>query len=108
MALPAVPDVVRTIRQTVPLPQAADVADLPALHATKPAAGATASAARTGAPAAMQITFAPVIYVNAGGSPAAVREQVQQAMQMSFAEFERLMRRYEAERRRIAPGGGWQ
>ena len=111
VALPAVPDVVRTIRQTVdpvPLPQAADVADLPALHATKPAAGATASPARAGAQAAMQITFAPVIYVNAGGNPAAAREQVQQAVQMSFVEFERMMRRYEAERRRIAPGGGWQ
>jgi hypothetical protein len=110
VALPAVPDVVRTIRQTVdpvPLPQAAYVADLPALQATKPAAGATASAARTGAPAAMQITFAPVIHVNGGGNPAAVREQVTQAAQLSFSEFERLMRRYEAERRRIAPGGGW-
>lgn len=88
--------------------QPALASDLPALHATKPAAGATASPARTGAPAAMQITFAPVIHVNAGGSPAAVREQVQQAVQLSFSEFERLMRRYEAERRRIAPGGGWQ
>jgi hypothetical protein len=83
-------------------------ADVPALHATKPAAGATASPARAGAPAAMQITFAPVINVNAGGSPAAAREQVQQAVQMSFVEFERLMRRYEAERRRISPMGGWQ
>ena len=56
----------------------------------------------------MQVTFSPTINVSAAGSnPAAVREQVQQAMQMSFAEFERLMRRYEAERRRIAPGGGW-
>ncbi|WP_058615520.1 phage tail tape measure protein [Tepidimonas taiwanensis] len=91
--------------EPIRLPEVPDV--VPALHATKPAAGATASAARTGAPAAMQITFAPVIHVNGGGSPAAVREQVSQAMQMSFAEFERLMRRYEAERRRIAPGGGW-
>ena len=88
--------------------QPALASDLPALHATKPAAGATASPARAGAQAAMQITFAPTINVNAGGNPAAVREQVTQAVQLSFSEFERMMRRYEAERRRIAPGGGWQ
>jgi hypothetical protein len=83
--------------------QPALASDLPELQATKVGAGATASAARTGAPAAMQITFAPVIHVNGGGSPAAVREQVTQAVQLSFSEFERLMRRYEHERRRVAP-----
>ena len=101
--------------------QPAISADVPALHATKPgfvqtvepialpavpeAVRKVGSGGTTAAP--MQVTFSPTINVSAAGSPAAVREQVQQAMQMSFAEFERLMRRYEAERRRIAPGGGW-
>ena len=47
----------------------------------------------------MNISFAPHITVNAG-VPAGVKQQVQQAMQLSFAEFERLMRRYEADRQR--------
>jgi hypothetical protein len=53
---------------------------------------------------AMHITFAPQITVNGAASPEAARAQVTQAVQMSFAEFERLMRRYEAERRRV----GWE
>ncbi|MEW5790038.1 MAG: phage tail tape measure protein [Pseudomonadota bacterium] len=68
---------------------------VPALHATKPVSGSPAPA--------MQITFAPHITVTGASSPEAARAQVEQAVSMSFAEFERLMRRYEAERKRIAP-----
>ena len=97
IALPAVPEAVRRIGQTVePI----------ALPAVPEAVRKVGSGGTTAAP--MQVTFSPTINVSAAGSPAAVREQVQQAMQMSFAEFERLMRRYEAERRRISPMGGWQ
>ncbi|BBD77243.1 phage tail tape measure protein [Hydrogenophilus thermoluteolus] len=110
VALPQIADATRTIRQTVEpvaLPQIADVSDAvqtirqataqaaPAFGATKPGAGGTAGG--------MTITFAPVIHVAAGAQAGEVREAAQQAVQLSFAEFERLMRRYEAERKRIAP-----
>ena len=71
---------------------AASAMSVPALPATKVGAGGMASAG-------MQITFAPVIHVG-GGQPAAVREQAQEAMRLSFEEFERLMRRYDHEVRR--------
>ncbi|MBS1186682.1 MAG: hypothetical protein H6R04_700 [Burkholderiaceae bacterium] len=51
----------------------------------------------------MAITFAPQITVQ-GGDPAAMRGQVNQAMQMSFEEFERFMRRYQKEGGRTAYG----
>jgi hypothetical protein len=99
--LPAVADATRTIRQViepVALPglaqQRIDSAEMSVLRATKTGASDTAP---------MQITFAPQITVTGAASPEAARAQVTQAVQMSFAEFERLMRRYEHERRRIAP-----
>lgn len=100
--LPAVTDATRTIRQAVEpvalpkLPrQPIDASpSVPAFGATKVGAGGAAS---------MQITFAPNITVTGAASPEAARQQVAQAVQMSFAEFERLMRRYEHERRRVAP-----
>ena len=61
--------------------------------------GAVAKAPAKSAGGGMNISFAPHITVNAG-APAGVKQQVQQAMQLSFAEFERLMRRYEADRQR--------
>lgn len=101
MDLPAVADATRTIRQViepVALPglaqQRIDSAEMSVLRATKTGASDTAP---------MQITFAPQITVTGAASPDAARAQVTQAVQMSFAEFERLMRRYELERRRIAP-----
>ena len=54
-------------------------------------------------PGQMTVTFAPSITIQ-GGQDA--HGQIQQAMQLSFAEFERLMRRYDAERKRVAPQGG--
>lgn len=78
------------------LPQAREQA-LPALRAT----GDTPTAPAAG----MTVTFAPVIHVRAeGGQSADVRAQVEEGLRLSFAEFERLMRRYEAERRRV----GWE
>jgi TP901 family phage tail tape measure protein len=88
-AMQAMPDALRTIRQTVAL--------------STPDAPKAAGAGSQG-PAPMQITFAPQITVPGAASPEAAREAVIQAVRMSFAEFERLMRRYESERRRV----GWE
>jgi hypothetical protein len=77
----------------------------PALAATNrspPPMPKVGPGAAPGAP--MQITFAPHITVNGAATPEAARAQVTQAVQLGFAEFERLMRRYDAERRRI----GWE
>ena len=51
----------------------------------------------------MTVTFAPAITIQGGQDAPG---QIQQAMQLSFVEFERLMRRYDAERKRTAPQGG--
>jgi len=116
----ATPDAVRTIRQAVEpvaLPQPSDAlrtirqaVEPVALPSIQPAAlptvesprGALKAGAAPGAP--MHITFAPQITVTGAATPEAARAQVTQAVQMSFAEFERLMRRYDAERRRV----GWE
>lgn len=57
----------------------------------------------TGGPAAggMSITFAPEIHVQGGGN---VQGDVQKALQMSYAEFERLMRQYQARTSRRSYG----
>lgn len=62
--------------------------------------GAAAPAAAGGA---MTIHFSPQITIQ-GGEGKAVQDQVGQAMQLSFAEFERMIRRYEADRRRRSYG----
>ncbi|HOI67234.1 MAG TPA: phage tail tape measure protein, partial [Thiomonas arsenitoxydans] len=51
----------------------------------------------------MVIHFSPQITIQ-GGDPAAMRGQVNQAMQLSFTEFERMMKRYEHEKRRTTYG----
>jgi TP901 family phage tail tape measure protein len=120
VALPQPADALRTIRQAVEpvtLPQPADAlrtirqavepVTLPsiqpaALATVEPPRGALKAGAAPGAP--MQITYAPQITVNGAASPEAARAQVTQAEQLSFAEFERLMRRHDAERRRV----GWE
>ncbi|AUH53235.1 hypothetical protein CXB49_21820 [Chromobacterium sp. ATCC 53434] len=68
------------------------------LQRIRQAAGKT-SAKTAGSAAVFNITFSPQITVN-GASSSGVKQQVQQAMQLSFAEFERLMKRYEADRQR--------
>ncbi|MBK0416179.1 hypothetical protein JD974_17350 [Chromobacterium haemolyticum] len=60
---------------------------------------AAAKAPAKNAGGGMNVTFAPHITVTAGAA-ATVKQQVQQAVQLSYAEFERLMRRYEADRQR--------
>ncbi|SUY92993.1 Uncharacterised protein [Chromobacterium violaceum] len=62
-------------------------------------AASKAAAKPAGPAAAFNITFSPQITVN-GASAAGVKQQAQQAMQLSFAEFERMMKRYEADRQR--------
>lgn len=118
ITLPTVPDAVRTIRERlVPadLPQPPEAiravhdealaAGVPALQATLAAKPAGDDRPSAEAAAPMTITFAPVIHVTAapGGD---VRAQVQEATRLSFAEFERLMRRWQDERRRLSPMGG--
>ena len=51
----------------------------------------------------MVIHSSPQITVQ-GGDPAAMRGQVNQAMQLSFTEFERMMKRYEHEKGRTTYG----
>ena len=101
VALPQPADALRTIRQAVE-PVALPSIQPAALPAVEPPRGALKAGAAPGAP--MQITYAPQITVNGAASPEAARAQVTQAVQLSFAEFERLMRRYDAERRRV----GWE
>ncbi|OQS34690.1 hypothetical protein [Chromobacterium haemolyticum] len=60
---------------------------------------AAAKAPAKNAGGGMNVTFAPHITVTASAA-ATVKQQVQQAVQLSYAEFERLMRRYEADRQR--------
>ncbi|AOZ50884.1 hypothetical protein [Chromobacterium vaccinii] len=61
---------------------------------------ANKAAAKPAGPAAVfNITFSPQITIN-GAASAGVKQQAQQAMQQSFAEFERMMKRYEADRQR--------
>jgi hypothetical protein len=95
------PDALRTIRQAVE-PVALPSIQPAALSRVEPPRGALKAGAAPGAP--MHITFAPQITVNGAATPEAARAQVTQAVQMSFAEFESLMRRYDAERRRV----GWE
>ncbi|MEJ2793961.1 phage tail tape measure protein [Iodobacter sp. LRB] len=52
----------------------------------------------------MTISFSPQITIQ-GGDPAAVQSQVNQAMNVSFAQFEAMMKRYESNRRRGSYGG---
>ncbi|UJB32816.1 hypothetical protein [Chromobacterium sp. Beijing] len=61
--------------------------------------GAAAKSPGKSAGGGMNVTFAPHITVTASAA-ATVKQQVQQAVQLSYAEFERLMRRYEADRQR--------
>lgn len=68
--------------------------------------GSNQAAQRGPAPAGsggMVIHFSPQITIQ-GGDPAAMRGQVNQAMQLSFAEFERMMKRYEHEKGRTTYG----
>jgi TP901 family phage tail tape measure protein len=101
VALPQPTDALRTIRQAVE-PVALPSIQPAALPTIEPPRGALKAGAAPGAP--MHITFAPQITVTGAASPEAVRAQVTQAVQLSFAEFERWMRRHDAERRRV----GWE
>ena len=49
----------------------------------------------------MTVHYAPVLTLNATNAQAgAVQQEVQKALALGQAEFERMMRRYEAERQR--------
>ena len=51
----------------------------------------------------MVVHYAPVLTINATSSEAGVvRQEAEKALSMSLAEFERMMRRYEAEKSRMA------
>ena len=72
------------------------------INAGRPGAGTRGTAAGAGS-GGMVIHFSPQITIQ-GGDPAAMRGQVNQAMQLSFAEFERMMKRYEHEKGRTTYG----
>jgi TP901 family phage tail tape measure protein len=98
----ATPDAARILRQVVEpvVMPSIQPAALPTVEPPRvvPKVGAD------GTVGAMHITFAPQITVNGAASPEVVRAQVTQAEKLSFVEFERFMRRYDAERRRV----GWE
>lgn len=48
----------------------------------------------------MKIIFSPQITVQGGGDPAQIQGAVNQALSISFGEFERLMQRYESQKQR--------
>ncbi|WP_440030173.1 hypothetical protein [Chromobacterium amazonense] len=68
------------------------------LQRIQQAAANPSKPAKPTAAAIFHITFSPQITISGGAQ--GVKQQVQQAMQLSFAEFERLMRRYESDRQR--------
>lgn len=72
------------------------------INAGRPGAGTRGTAAGAGS-GGMVIHFSPQITIQ-GGDPAAMRGQVNQAMQLSFTEFERMMKRYEHEKGRTTYG----
>lgn len=65
-------------------------------------AAAMGQAAQPGAGAGMTITYAPTITVTGGGD---VRSQVSEALQQSYAEFERHMERFMRDQARRSYGG---
>lgn len=67
-----------------------------------PAAGESAGSRAAGAQSGMVIHFSPVIHVAAGADAG---NQVNAALRMSYAEFEKQMDRYVASRRRVGFGG---
>ncbi|MEW5885474.1 MAG: phage tail tape measure protein [Pseudomonadota bacterium] len=87
-----------------PAPQHLPAMQPQLLPLPQPASAAPASAAPTpGAAAGMALHYAPVLTIHAtSAEPGAVREQVQQALHLSQAEFERYMRRYQADAARRA------
>jgi len=90
---------------------AATVAVTPVPGLAQPAAGqaqrpAVATLARPatapGQGGGLNITFSPQITVQGGGDPAQISGQVGEAMRISFAEFERMMKQYERQNARKA------
>ncbi|MCY1306892.1 hypothetical protein D9M70_567760 [compost metagenome] len=65
---------------------------------------ATASMAMANsAGGAMTVTFSPTIHVQ-GGAGADVRSQVNQALEQSYAEFQRHMRQWQHQQKRLSFG----
>lgn len=85
---------------TTPVPGLAQPA---AGHAQRPAVSTLARpAAAPGQTGGLNITFSPQITVQGGGDPAQISGQVGEAMRISFAEFERMMKQYERQQQRRA------
>ncbi len=82
---------------TAPAAALAQPSTTPVRPAVKSLARPMTSASAGGA---MQISFSPQITIQGGGNADQVRHQVNEAMTISFAEFERLMKRYEEQRAR--------
>lgn len=96
---------VETIAETMrpaPMVRAMRAATAATMIAAVPVASLAHSSGSTAAGAGMQIIFSPQITVQSGGNPEHIRGQVNEAMALSFAEFERMMQRYEAQKSRRA------
>ncbi|BDV42443.1 phage tail tape measure protein [Geotalea uraniireducens] len=72
----------------------------PTSLANRPAVQSLARPMATGSGGSMQLTFAPQITVQGGSDPERIKGQVNEAMRFSFAEFERMMKRYEEQKQR--------
>lgn len=114
-AVPVIPDQLQRINQVATPAKPPVTAARPLLNQQPPAmetANASqsravplpvAALARPAAPAtagAMTVTFSPQITVQGAANPEQTQTAVNQAIQLSFAEFERLMQRYETQRQR--------
>ncbi len=96
-AVPSLPEQTQQIRQMIePVNKSAIRPALPVADLARPVAQASAK----GGGAAMQISFSPQITIQGGGNAEQLKGQVNEAMKLSFNEFERMMKRYEDNRSR--------
>lgn len=102
--VPAAPAMLATLLQPVAQPTNAPERERLAERLKEARAATPTTGAAGAAPAAMHIVFSPQITLQPG-TPKEVQQQVSQAMQLSFAEFERMMKRYEADKKRRSYGG---
>lgn len=90
LATAAIPKLSMLGAPNLTMPQLASISDLPRAG-SRGIAGSSKGDSR--------IVFAPVIHLNPNAS-SSVKEQVNQAMTLSFSDFKRMMDRYESDKRR--------
>lgn len=95
---------VKTAAQAVAQPASTPERERLAERVKEARAAAPTTGATGAATAGMHIVFSPQITLQPGTAKE-VQQQVSQAVQLSFVEFERLMKRYEADKKRRSYGG---